>query len=365
MTDIPTSLSEVDASWLDARLADAGHDVPAVADLSIAPMDGFVGALGEVAIFTVRWADGGADLPTRFVAKCPLDDDIARLYNDVMQYYVRENGFYRDLVDRVDMRIPKAWINLFDAESGAGFLMLDYVESTAKGDVLVGCSVDEMRTLVADLARMHGSFWMDDSLRDLPWLMDWNAESFHMGIPFIQEGWADLATAEPDRIPADVAAVIKRAWIDDTVTWLDHMAQRPWTLTHIDYELDNILFTETGPVVIDWQSPMRSFPGMDLGWLLAASHNDETLAAEPELLDLYRREFAAAGGPEWTAERLEEDLAIGMMQFTGGAPIPYLQDTSAYGESGDRMHARFDKFLQGCIDACVRWNLVDHVGRHL
>ena len=54
-----------------------------------------------------------------------------------------------------------------------------------------------------------------------------------------------------------------------------------------------------------------------------------------------------------------------MMQFTGGAPIPYLQDTSAYGDSGDRMHARFDKFLQGCIDACVRWNLVDHVGRHL
>ena len=156
MTDIPSTLSEVDAAWLDARLAEAGHDVPAVADLSVAPMDGFVGALGEVAIFTVGWTEDRPGLPTRFVAKCPLDDDIARLYNDVMQYYVREHGFYSDLVDRVDMRIPKAWINLFDPESGAGFLMLDYVDSLSKGDVLVGCGVDEMKTLVSDLARMHG-----------------------------------------------------------------------------------------------------------------------------------------------------------------------------------------------------------------
>ncbi len=365
MTDIPTSLAGVTADWLTARLADAGHDLPAISALDLQPMDGFVGAMGEVGVIHIDWASAGDDLPSSFVVKCPLDDDIARLYNDVMQYYVRESGFYRDLVDKVDMTIPKCWINLYDDASGAAFLMLEHITGTEQGDILDGCSVVRMRALVTDLARMHGKFWMDPALVEVPWLIDWNAPSFPMGIPFIQDGWARFMEAEPDRVPADVADVIKRAWIDDTVTWLDRLAKRPWTLTHIDYELDNVLFSGDDPVILDWQSVMRSFPGMDLGWCLAASHNEQTLAAEPELLDLYRAELAAAGGPEWTAEQLEEDMAIGMLHFTGGQPIPYLQDTTAFGDNGARMHARFDRFLQGCIDACVRWNVVHHVGRHL
>lgn len=361
MTDIPITLADVTPQWLNGQLDDAGHGLPPIVGITVDPMDGFVGALGEVGVVGVHWDGDDEALPSSFVAKCPLDDDMARLYNQVMQYYVREAGFYRDLAHQVELRVPRAWVNRFDPDTGSGFLMLEHITGATSGDVLAGCSVEQMQRLVIDLAQMHGSFWMDGDLRELDWLMDWGAESFHMGIPFVQDAWATLMTQEPDRIPSDVAAAIQRTWIDDTVTWLEHMTERPWTLTHIDYELDNILFTEDGPVVVDWQSPMRSFPGMDLGWLLAASHNEETLEAEPELLDLYRAELASAGGPSWSAEELEEDLALGMLQFTGGAPIPYLQDTTGFGEGAQRMHARFDKFLQGCIDACLRWHLPDHL----
>ncbi len=362
-TDIPSTLGAVTAEWLDEQLQAAGHGLPAIASLTLEPMDGFAGALGEVGIIGVLWEGDPDGLPSSFVAKCPLDEDMAKVFNEVMQYYVREAGFYRDLVDRVDMTIPKAWVNLYDHDTGSAFLMLDHVTDVTKGDILSGCSVEDMRQLVSDLARMHGSFWMDESLRELPWLIDWTEPSFELGVPIIGEAWRTLATQEPDRIPADVAQMIEQTWIDDTMNWLARYSERPWTLTHIDYELDNVLFAADGPVIIDWQSPMRSFPGLDLGWLLAASHNDETLAAEPDLLDLYRRELRAAGGPDWSAERLEEDLAIGMLHFTGGSTVPYLQDTAAHGDGAERLHARFEKFLQGCIDASVRWNLVDHVGR--
>ena len=319
-TDIPSTLGSVSAEWLDQQLAAAGHDLPPIATLTLEPMDGFVGALGEVGIVRVTWSDDAPHLPSSFVAKCPLDEEMAKIFNQVMQYYVREAGFYRDLVDRVDMTIPKAWVNLYDHDTGAGFLMLDHVTDATKGDILSGCSVEEMRGLVAQLAHMHGMFWMDESLRELTWLMDWSAESFELGIPIIGEAWETLTTQEPDRIPADVAEMVGQTWISDTVNWLARFGERPWTLTHIDYELDNVLFTAEGPVIIDWQSPMRGFPG---AWTSAGCspprHNDETLEPRsPSCSTLYRRELAMrAAWPRLdggTSSR--RTWRSGMLQFT-------------------------------------------------
>lgn len=368
MTTIPTSLRDLTAEWLTEHLAYEGHDLPPVAALEVEPMDGFVGALGEVGIVRVEWRGGDGSEPTQFVAKCPLDDDIARLYNGVMQYYVRECGFYRDLastvVDETAIRLPGCYVNRYDPDSGAAFLLLEYIDGHAKGDILVGCDVDTLRSTVGDMARMHGRFWMDDRLHGLDWIMDWRTDTLKLGIDITRESWKGLAAAEPDRYPVELFDVLQRTWIDDTEHFLELYADRPWTLTHIDWELDNIILGHEGPVVIDWQSVMRSHPGVDLGWLLAASHNDETLEAEPELLDHYRTTLAASGGPDWSAEDLEEALAWGILYPVACQPVPYLQNTSAYGEHADRMHRRFDKFLSGSIQAAMRWNLIDHLGPH-
>lgn len=363
MTDIPITLTDVTKEWLGEQLRNGGHDVPDIGAISHRRMDGFTGAMGEVGIFDVEWrSDSSEELPSAFVAKCPLDDDIARLYNEVMQFYVRESGFYRDLASEVAMRIPRCWVNRFDPETGRAFLLLEYLGSAQRGDILDGCSVETMHALVGDLARMHGQFWMDDRLLDVPWLLDWNAPNFPLGIEITQQSWAALAEAEPDRYPSDLARVLKATWIDNTMEWLDRYTRRPWTLAHLDYELDNVLIDAEGPVIVDWQSVMRSHPGVDLAWLLAVSHNEETLAAEPDLLSHYRSQLAAAGGPSWTEDELEHELAWGILYPAACQPVPYLQDVSAYGEGGERMHRRFEKFLQGSIDAAVRWNLVEHLG---
>jgi hypothetical protein len=367
MTAIPTSLAQLTPDWVNEQLAADGSALPAVADLSVAPMGGHVGALGEVGVVTVTWDGGDGSEPTRFVAKCPLDDDIARLYNSVMQFYVRECGFYRDLagdlVAESGMRIPGCHVNRYDPETGAAFLLLDFVDGTP-GDILTGCDVDTLRTLVGDLARMHGKFWMDPRLESHDWILDWGTETFKLGIDITRQSWNQLAQTEPDRYPAALFDVLQRTWIDDTEHFLELYAARPWTLGHVDYELDNVIVDADGPIVVDWQSVMRTHPGLDLAWLLAVSHNDETLEAEGELCDHYRSVLAASGGPDWSSEDLEEALAWGILYPVGCQPVPYLQDTSAYGVDADRMHRRFDKFLSGAIEGATRWNLVDHVGAH-
>ena len=79
-------------------------------------------------------------------------------------------------------------------------------------------------------------------------------------------------------------------------------------------------------------------------------------------MSLYRKKLAESGGPTWSAEELEEALAWGILYPAACQCVPYLQDVSAHGSGAERMHQRFDKFLQGSIDAAVRWNLVEHIG---
>ena len=85
---------------------EAGHDHPGIADMVATPMPGIVGALGEVGIIEVDYR-APCSLPRSYVAKCLLDSDLARLYNQIMMPFIRESGFYRDLARDVKMRIPQ------------------------------------------------------------------------------------------------------------------------------------------------------------------------------------------------------------------------------------------------------------------
>ena len=364
MTEILSSLSAMSPQWLEEALTAAGHGPPPISAVQVRPMDGFVGAMGEVGIVSVGYA-GDTDLPAELVAKCPLDDDLARLYASVMLSYQREAGFYEDMAEPVGaatgMSIPRCFVNLFDPETHSATLLLERVHPAAKGDNLDGTTFDRMHTLVGDLARLHGAYWMDETLAKHDWLLDWHAPTLLLGIPFGIETWSDIREQFPQYHPDDIAAMVD-AFMADIEGWLDRFSQRPWTFLHQDCELDNILFRPDGPVILDWQTAMRSFPGDDLGWLFMSSHNDETLAREPELLEHYRRELAAAGGPDWSAEDLAEDLAWAAFFRVGTAHIAFMHAVSA-GEQG-RPLQRFEAMMTGTIAAAERWHAVDRMRAH-
>ena len=72
MTDIPISLSQVSADWLEQQFHYAGHDISGIIAFNHAPMEGFTGAMGEIGIFTIQWEEGSDQPLESFVAKCPL-----------------------------------------------------------------------------------------------------------------------------------------------------------------------------------------------------------------------------------------------------------------------------------------------------
>ena len=359
MPKILKSLQAITPEWLTSTLTDAGHSPPPVTSVEVAPMDGFVGALGEVAIFTVTY-DSETDLPTEFVGKCPLDDDLARLYASVMLSYQREAGFYRTLASDIDMELATCYANLFDPNTHEATLLIERI-SGEKGDILKGTSFDRLHRLVGDLARMHGRYWMDESLLEHDWLIGWDEPTLLAGIPIVADSWNKFPSLHPDWYPADLRSYLDATFVADTASWLTRFAAQPWTFIHQDYELDNMVFRDDQPVILDWQTAMRSFPGIDLGWTLICSHSDETLAREDELLDHYRAEFAAAGGPSWSAETLLDNLALGAFYWASVNHVPVTNTAEA--PDDDRAKQRFHKMLRGAISAAVRWDVMDRVPR--
>lgn len=367
--DIPLSLRAITPEWLTGALRAAGHDAPAIREYTYEPMPGIVGALGEIGIIRVSYA-GDTDLPTSFVAKCPLDDEFAKLYNQIMKMYPREVGFYRDLAHTVPMNLAKCYVNLSDETGNQTLLIIEHVAPSTPGDILVGTHFDHMLRLVTDMAVMHGRHWMNDELNQLPWMLNWIEPSFLMGIPVVQQAWEGFHAAHPGRMPADMKDFCERTWINDTERWLHIYNDRPWTFTHGDYELDNMLFTPTAGggediVVVDWQTVQRSFPGTDLFWLLCASSTDESVAREDELLDRYRATLAANGGPEWSRDGLVDELALGALYWVACQPVPSMQDLTPFGDKAPRMRQRFDKFMDSSIAGGARFEMVDRLSAML
>lgn len=357
MAEILASLRALDAGWLRDALGEGGHAPPAVDGIDISPMTGFVGALGEVGIVRVDWAEP-TDLPSEFVAKCPLDDDIARMYASVMLSYQRESGFYRTMTERVGLGIADCYVNLFDPRTHHATLLIERIQGE-KGDLLTGTSFERLRHLVGDLARMHGRFWMDEEVAQLDWMVDWTEPAFRAGIPITVDGWERWPSVGLDWYPPELRAHLEEHFIADIETNLQKFAARPWTFIHQDYELDNVVFRNDGPVVLDWQTAMCSFPGLDLAWTLGCSIDDETVAREPELFDHYLAELATAGGPEWSTEELLDDLAWGAFYWASVGPVTVLNTIGAGPE--DRGFQRFCRMTRGSIAGAVRWGVTERV----
>ncbi len=362
MVEIPRSLRSIDGAWLTAALREAGHDAPEVDAVSLAPISGVVGSLGEIGVLSVTYA-ADTDLPDKLVGKCPLDHESARHYNQIMQYHRREAGFYRDLAHSVPMRIPECYVNLQAGEDS--LLLLEFIDDGVDGDVLVGASFEATERLITDLARLHGRFWMDPQVAALDWVLDWTTPSFLNGVPLVLQAWPVVNARRPDLYPAELARSCE-AYMADVPRFLAAMTARPWTFVHGDYELDNVIFVgDADAVIVDWQGSMRSYPGYDLGWALAASASPETVAREDELLDTYRAVLAASGGPVWSADDLLEDLAWSMLYYAASSPVATMQDYSELGAQGERLVRRFEAFLERCVAAAMRWDVHGRMAPHL
>ena len=228
--------------------------------------------------------------------------------------YRNEVAFYRDVAPTVAVATPRCWYAAID-DAGAPFaLVLDDLAPAEQGDQLAGCTADEARLCVENLAGLHAPRWCDATLASFAPIEPDPGAAAMIG-QFLR-----LATeAFCEHHAGELSAA------DEQVLWAFAEAMpawsagrpRPFGVIHGDFRCDNLLFgrDDRGALtchVVDWQTAGVALPGRDLGYFLATSVGaDDRRRHERELVAAYHERLVALGVRGYSLDECVEDYRYG------------------------------------------------------
>ena len=242
------------------------------------------------------------EVPVSVVVKMASPDETSRATGIALRNYEREVKFYSEMVRTIDVRSPHCYFADWNEETGSIAIVLEDMAPAEQGDQIRGCGFDEAALAVDQLVRMQGPRWGDATLGDVDWLQrrdENDAERlsglFNMVLPGFLDTYTEAIEREVGRSGVDFLGVLAGS-LESYVAAKDE----PFTVTHGDYRLDNLLFASAqGGVdccVVDWQTPGHGNGIADLAYFIGAGLlPDERRAREWELVDRYIAGIEAYG----------------------------------------------------------------------
>jgi hypothetical protein len=315
-------LEEITADWLGEVL---GREIPEIEIEQVG-----TGQIGTC--FRLRF---GSD--ETVLVKLPPPDTSAR---DMMAgAYRGEVRFYQQVASTVAVRTPACHLAEIADDTGDFVIVLEDLAPAEQGDQIAGCTVDQARDAVVNLAGLHGPRWCDPTLLEVDTLSVNDQESIELLLA-MWDPTADLfLDGLGELIPAADAATI-RACGDVIERWLLARADR-FGLVHGDYRLDNLLFPpdgSAGVVAVDFQTLSLALPARDLAYFLGTSLSvEDRRAHERDLVAAYHAALTSYGVASYSPEDCWDDYRLAMIQ----GPLVSIFGC-AYGtrtERGDQMFA--------------------------
>jgi hypothetical protein len=318
---------DLSAAWLSDALGTS------VATFSVAPIgDGHMSDSYRVAL----GYEAGSVGPESVVGKFAAADDTSRATGVHMGAYEREVRFYQEIAPRLGdgAPVPRAYVADRDTEAGWFTLLLEDAAPAEQGDQIAGCSIEQARLAVTELAKVHAPLFRDAGVAETPWLnQPWPLSSALVGhlLPGYFERYGEQIATEHQE-------VIRRF-----VPTIDaFMADRSGALgvVHGDYRLDNMLFGGAGAArsltVVDWQTVVCGPVVRDASYLLGTSLSvADRRAAEKDILRDYHAALEANGvkGFSWEDiwEGYRRESFYGVLIFVASSML--VKQT----ERGDRM----------------------------
>ena len=262
-------------------------------------------------------------VPSSVVVKMASPDPISRATGIGLRNYEREVKFYNEVASSLDVRKPHCYFADWNEVGGDIAIVLEDMTPSEQGDQIRACGIDEARLAVTELSRLHGPRWNDATLFDIDWMQRRDVEDgarlhglyslFKPGFLAIycdairnetgQEG-LDFVNQLESLIPAYVVA-----------------KDEPFTVTHGDYRLDNLMFATTADgvpcTVVDWQTPGHGNGIGDLAYFVGAGllPNDRR-KYEWELVDLYINGIESYGHAidhDWVKDHYRREAISGLV----------------------------------------------------
>jgi hypothetical protein len=326
---------ELTPAWITAVLRGAGRiDRVRVTDVASEPIGN--GLLGLNLRLTLRYDAAEAGAPATVVAKMASLRAESRASGAALNLYARETRFYQELAPRIRAGLAQALFADVSADGRSFCLLFEDLAPARAGDQLRGCDLADARAAMIAAAALHAPLWASPELRDLSWVDRGAMTSMYCArLPPYLPTFAQRFAA---RLEPGVIAVAERfgACIDRYF----ERHEQPWTITHQDFRLDNLLFDARDgalPVaVLDWQTFLPGPGALDAAYfngagLLPALRRQH----EESLARAYHEALLAHGVKAYDWARCWRDYRLhaahGLIMAIVGAAI------TAPTERGDQM----------------------------
>jgi hypothetical protein len=308
----PSSIDDFTPQYVQTLLRAAGHEVEVSA---VHPQ--LVGeGVGLVGTLLALHLEGSESLPRSMVAKFPSPFEVTR---DLAQFY----GFYRSEVEcyraarthGFGVRLPHCYVAEVSDDDRDTILMIEDLSHLRQASQVDGASVSDAERIVDAAAALHARWWESPELDELAWLRPLNNPAYKAGqdhyaqaLPVFEEMFGDAA-------PAGSIDIVRRhgPTIRSHYDWL--WANRPHSLAHVDFRLDNFFFDDHAAepghdvVIIDWQLAVRSIPMGDVSYFLVQSLTvDDRRRHGESLLRRYHEALMAAGVQDYSWDAAVTDF---------------------------------------------------------
>lgn len=182
--------------------------------------------------------------------------------------YEREVRFYREIAEKLPTSgLAHCHAAAYDDSEGYFTLLVEDVSPAHPGDQIAGCSVDEARAIVIELAKIQAAVWGNTELAT--WMTKpapADSMMLEMVLPLYYERFAG-------RVSDEHRVVVER-FIQCFDTWFADQAE-PRCMSHSDFRVDNILFGEEGsprPItIVDWATSQWLPTTNDLAFFLGGN----------------------------------------------------------------------------------------------
>ena len=260
---------QVTPEWLTEVLSHAGYK-STVADFSMANIG--TGQVGQNVRFELTYSAGEG--PAAIVGKFASDDPVSRQTGIAVNDYLKEVLFYQQLQPSLDITTPKIYFSAINlAQPDEFVLMMEDLAPGVQGDQLGGCNADQANLALTELAGLAGPRWCDPALKQIDWLApadlgdSGGASMMDMFLPGFIERYQHRLTNEHIELATQLGERFE-----------SYSTQDPdiFTLVHIDYRLDNMMFGGPHPLaVVDW-SPSLGSGAADAAYFMGTGMDAES-----------------------------------------------------------------------------------------
>ncbi|MDG2352069.1 MAG: aminoglycoside phosphotransferase family protein [Acidimicrobiales bacterium] len=265
----PTCPDELNSEWLSSALGRS------VKNFETRPIGGGKGNLGDLVLVSLENDE-------QVVAKFAANRQEALSAAKRSGLFEREIKFYHELAPKLDLRLPKLFASAYDPSSAYFVMLLEYLEPIKESDSISGIGVDYTRQLLVELSKLHTQ---GKDLVETPWVQTMISQHRINNLTImIEKGWPVLQEMCGEIVdPLKEINLLERFL--ETMNYLNTLDQ---TIVHGDIKPDNLIISNQGVTIIDWQGFGTGPPAWDIAYCMCQClTTEERRFYESELLDSY------------------------------------------------------------------------------